>query len=145
MSLRAGVLITGTEGLSGIISDRNGPWLSERLRERGGEVAHIMIVADRRGDMRAALDFMAREGLDLIVTSGGLGPTADDITAEGVADFSGRPPGPPRAPRRRHHGRGRGRLQRSAAGPRRGARGAHLGDPRAAAAALAQPRRGRDA
>src|SRR3954471_24872045 len=91
MSLRAGVLITGTEVLSGIISDRNGPWLSERLRERGVEVAHIVIVADRRGDMRAALNFMAAEGLDLVVTSGGLGPTADDLTAEVVADFAGRP------------------------------------------------------
>jgi nicotinamide-nucleotide amidase len=91
VSLRAGILITGTEVLSGIISDRNGPWLSERLRERGVEVANILIVADRRGDMRAALDFMAAEGLDLIVTSGGLGPTADDLTAEVVADFAGRP------------------------------------------------------
>ncbi len=91
MSLRAGILITGTEVLSGIISDRNGPWLSERLRERGVEVANILIVADRRADMRAALDFMAGEGLDLIVTSGGLGPTADDLTAEVVADFAGRP------------------------------------------------------
>ena len=90
-SVRAGILITGTEVLSGIISDRNGPWLSERLRERGVEVAQILIVADRRGDMRAALDFMAAEGLDLVVTSGGLGPTADDLTAEVVADFAGRP------------------------------------------------------
>jgi nicotinamide-nucleotide amidase len=89
--VRAGILITGTEVLSGIISDRNGPWLSERLRERGVEVAQILIVADRRGDMRAALDFMAAEGLDLVVTSGGLGPTADDLTAEVVADFTGRP------------------------------------------------------
>jgi len=89
--MRAGILITGTEVLSGIISDRNGPWLSEALRERGVEVAQILIVADRRGDMRAALDFMAAEGLDLVVTSGGLGPTADDLTAEVVADFAGRP------------------------------------------------------
>ena len=91
MPIRAGILITGTEVLSGIIADRNGPWLSERLRERGVEVANIVIVADRRGDMRAALDFMAAEGLDLVVTSGGLGPTADDLTAEVVADFAGRP------------------------------------------------------
>ncbi len=88
--MRAGILITGTEVLSGIISDRNGPWLSERLRERGVEVAQILVVADRRADMRAALDFMADQGLDLIVTSGGLGPTADDLTAEVVADFAGR-------------------------------------------------------
>src|SRR4051812_50123618 len=92
MSLRAGVLITGTEVLSGIISDRNGPWLSERLRERGVEVAHIMIVADRRGDMRAALDFMAAEGLDLVVTSGGLGPTAAHPPARGGGAFPPRPP-----------------------------------------------------
>jgi nicotinamide-nucleotide amidase len=89
--VRAGILITGTEVLSGIISDRNGPWLSERLRERGIEVAEIVIVADRREDMGDALRFMASQGVDLVVTSGGLGPTADDLTAEVVADFAGRP------------------------------------------------------
>jgi nicotinamide-nucleotide amidase len=86
--VRAGILITGTEVLSGIISDRNGPWLSERLREHGIEVADIVIVADRRADMLAALRFMA--DFDLVITSGGLGPTADDLTAEVVAEFSGR-------------------------------------------------------
>src|SRR4029079_6995023 len=89
MTLRAGIVVTGTEVLSGIISDRNGPWLSERLRERGVEVAEIVIVADRRADMYEALRFMG--DLDLVVTSGGLGPTADDLTAEVVADFTGRP------------------------------------------------------
>jgi nicotinamide-nucleotide amidase len=91
VSARAGILVTGTEVLSGIIADRNGPWLSERLRERGVQVAHIMVVGDRREDVRAALDFLAREGVDLVVTTGGLGPTADDLTAEVVADFAGRP------------------------------------------------------
>jgi len=89
VSVRAGILITGTEVLSGIIADRNGPWLSERLREQGVEVAEIVVVADRPDDMLHALHFMA--GLDLVVTSGGLGPTADDMTAEVVADFTGRP------------------------------------------------------
>jgi len=82
--------VTGTEVLSGIISDRNGPWLAERLRERGVQLAHVMIVGDRPQDLRAALDFLAREGMDVIVTSGGLGPTADDLTADVVADFAGR-------------------------------------------------------
>jgi nicotinamide-nucleotide amidase len=90
MSARAGVLITGTEVLSGIISDRNGPWLSERLRELGVDTAEIVIVGDRGEDMLAALRFMASEQLDLIVTSGGLGPTADDLTAEIVGRFCGR-------------------------------------------------------
>ena len=87
---RAGILITGTEVLTGIISDRNGPWLSERLRESGVEPAMIEIVGDRPEDLVGALEYMAREGVSLIVTSGGLGPTADDLTAEIVGRFSGR-------------------------------------------------------
>jgi nicotinamide-nucleotide amidase len=87
---RAGILITGTEVLTGIISDRNGPWLSERLREIGVDAAMIQIVADHPDDLRAALCFMEREGMSLVVTSGGLGPTADDLTAEVVGSFAGR-------------------------------------------------------
>jgi len=89
--IRAGIVVTGTEVLTGRISDANGPWLSERLAELGVEVAHILVVADRPDDLEAALRFMAEEGMDLIVTSGGLGPTADDLTAEIVARFAGRP------------------------------------------------------
>jgi nicotinamide-nucleotide amidase len=88
--VRAGIVVTGTEVLTGRIADLNGPWLSERLEELGLEVAHILIVGDRPDDLRAAMRFMASEGMDLIVTSGGLGPTADDLTAEIVADFAGR-------------------------------------------------------
>jgi nicotinamide-nucleotide amidase len=88
--VRAGVVITGTEVVTGRIADRNGPWISERLAELGVEVAHILVVADRPEDLEAALRFMAAEGMDLIVTSGGLGPTADDLTAEVVARFAGR-------------------------------------------------------
>jgi nicotinamide-nucleotide amidase len=88
--IRAGIVVTGTEVLTGRISDANGPWVSERLAECGVEVAHIMVVADRPDDLEAALQFMAAEGMDLIVTSGGLGPTADDLTAEVVGRFAGR-------------------------------------------------------
>jgi nicotinamide-nucleotide amidase len=90
VSARAGILVTGTEVLTGIIPDRNGPWLSERLRELGMDAAHIAIVGDRRQDMDAQLRFLASEGMALIVTSGGLGPTADDLTAEVVGRFQGR-------------------------------------------------------
>jgi nicotinamide-nucleotide amidase len=87
---RAGILITGTEVLTGIISDRNGPWLSERLREIGVDAAMIQIVGDRPADLLDALQFMNDQGMALIVTSGGLGPTADDLTAEIVGRFCGR-------------------------------------------------------
>jgi nicotinamide-nucleotide amidase len=89
-AVRAGIVVTGTEVLTGRIADANGPWISERLAEHGVEVAHILVVGDRAGDLEAALRFMAEEGMDLIVTSGGLGPTADDLTAEIVARFAGR-------------------------------------------------------
>jgi nicotinamide-nucleotide amidase len=90
MNPRAAILITGTEVLTGIISDRNGPWLSERLRETGIDPAMIQIVGDRPEDLFASLRFMEREGMALVVTSGGLGPTADDLTAEVVGRFAGR-------------------------------------------------------
>jgi nicotinamide-nucleotide amidase len=88
--IRAGIVVTGTEVLTGRISDSNGPWVSERLAEEGVEVAHILVVADRPHDLEAALRFMVDEGMDLIVTTGGLGPTADDLTAEIVGRFAGR-------------------------------------------------------
>lgn len=91
MSTRAGIVVTGTEVLTGRVADRNGPWLAERLRVLGVDVAHTVIVGDRRADLHAALGFLAGTGVDLIVTSGGLGPTADDLTAEVVAQFQGRP------------------------------------------------------
>ena len=90
MSARAGVVVTGTEVLTGRVRDRNGPWLSDRLRELGVDLAHITICADRPQDMEAQLRFMADQGVDVIFTSGGLGPTADDLTLEIVARVTGR-------------------------------------------------------
>lgn len=89
MNVRAGILVTGTEVITARIIDRNGPWVSERLAGHGIEVAHILVVGDRREDLEAGLRFMATEGCDLIVTSGGLGPTADDLTAAVVGRFAG--------------------------------------------------------
>jgi nicotinamide-nucleotide amidase len=90
VSARAGIVVTGTEVLTGRVQDRNGPWIADRLLELGVELAHITICGDRPRDIEAQLQFMAAEGVDLIVTSGGLGPTADDMTVETVARFSGR-------------------------------------------------------
>jgi nicotinamide-nucleotide amidase len=87
LSVRAGIVVTGTEVLSGLIRDANGPWLSEALRGFGVTVEQIVVVGDRPDDVRRALDFFAE--LDLVLTSGGLGPTADDLTADVVAEWSG--------------------------------------------------------
>jgi nicotinamide-nucleotide amidase len=90
LSARAGVVVTGTEVLTGRVRDTNGPWLADRLLELGIELAHITICGDRPEDMEAQLRFQADQGCDVIVTSGGLGPTADDLTMEVVARFCGR-------------------------------------------------------
>lgn len=91
MSVRAGIVVTGTEVLSGLIRDANGPWLSEQLRAHGVVLSHTVVVGDRPDDLRSALDFLAGLGVDLIITSGGLGPTADDLTADVVAEWTGAP------------------------------------------------------
>ncbi len=90
VSARAGIVVTGTEVLTGRVQDRNGPWIADQLLELGVELAHITICGDRPADIEAQLRFLAGEGVDLIVTSGGLGPTADDMTVEVVARFCGR-------------------------------------------------------
>jgi len=89
-SVRAGIVVTGTEVLTATIRDLNGPWLSERLTELGIDLVEILVVADHADDLLNGLRHMADLGLDLIITTGGLGPTADDLTAEVVADFTGR-------------------------------------------------------
>ncbi len=91
MSIRAGIVVTGTEVLTGRVADANGPWLAERLRELGVDVGHVVVVGDRPDDLRDALTFLAGTGVPLVLTTGGLGPTADDLTAEVVGEFQGRP------------------------------------------------------
>ena len=90
MSARAGVVVTGTEVLTGRVQDRNGPWLADRLLELGVDIAHITICGDRPEDMDAQLRFMADQGVDLVITTGGLGPTEDDLTMQVVASFTER-------------------------------------------------------
>jgi nicotinamide-nucleotide amidase len=85
--VRAGIVVTGTEVLSGTIADRNGPWLSEQLRDRGIQLSHIVVTGDREADLRDALSFLA--GFELVITTGGLGPTADDLTLAVVAEYAG--------------------------------------------------------
>jgi nicotinamide-nucleotide amidase len=91
VTIRAGIVVTGTEVLTGRVTDRNGPWLAEQLRRLGVDVGHVVVVGDRPEDVRDALAFLAGTGVALVITSGGLGPTADDLTAEVVGEFQGRP------------------------------------------------------
>lgn len=86
---KASVLVTGSELLTGLVQDANGPFLARELGGLGFEVSDLILVGDRPEDLRSALDFVAAGGAELVITSGGLGPTADDLTAEVVAGFCG--------------------------------------------------------
>lgn len=84
---RAAVVVTGSELLRGGRRDANGPFLAEELTALGLEPARITLVGDEPEELEAAL----REGLsaDLLVVSGGLGPTHDDRTVELLARAAG--------------------------------------------------------
>jgi competence/damage-inducible protein CinA-like protein len=86
-SPRAAVVVTGSELIRGGRRDANGPFLAEELTRRGLEPARITLVGDEPAELEAAL----REGLeaDLLVVSGGLGPTHDDRTVELLARAAG--------------------------------------------------------
>jgi nicotinamide-nucleotide amidase len=86
---RAAIVVTGSELTRGGRQDANGPFLARELAERGLEPGRIVVVGDRPEELEAAL----AEGLqaDLLVTSGGLGPTHDDRTVEALAKVAGRP------------------------------------------------------
>lgn len=89
--LRGAIIVTGNEVLGGRVTDRNGPWLSQRFADAGVETVGIIQVGDRREDLLRALAQARDWQTDVIATSGGLGPTADDLTMEVVAEFQRRP------------------------------------------------------
>ena len=84
------IILTGTEILQGHYSDRNGPWLSARLLEAGFATARHLMIADKESDLREALSEAAAH-CDLLITSGGLGPTGDDLTRQLIAEAWGAP------------------------------------------------------
>ena len=87
---RAAVLLTGNELLRGVIADRNAAHLAERLERLGMRMARVLVVGDEVPDIEAGLRELL-EAADLVVTSGGLGPTHDDRTVEAVAAVAGVP------------------------------------------------------
>jgi nicotinamide-nucleotide amidase len=84
---RAAIVVTGSELVRGDRHDLNGPYLSASLLSLGVEPALIAIVGDREEELEAAL--RVGLGYDLLVTSGGLGPTHDDRTVEVLARVAG--------------------------------------------------------
>ncbi|WP_248346356.1 competence/damage-inducible protein A [Anaeromyxobacter paludicola] len=84
------ILSTGDELLTGQVVDTNSTWLMDRLWDLGLMVRRKTLVGDDRGDLQAALR-EATARADVVVMSGGMGPTEDDLTAECVAAVLGVP------------------------------------------------------
>src|SRR5687768_6381710 len=88
--MRAEIISIGDELTSGQRLDTNSQWLSERLFEIGVPVAFHTTVGDRLAD-NVLLFRQAAERAELVVATGGLGPTADDLTRQALAEVVGVP------------------------------------------------------
>ena len=83
------LILIGTELLNGGMVDTNSIYMAEELNKYGIEIYSKMTVKDSVEDIINAIEF-GRKNCDLIITSGGLGPTIDDITKEAVAEYLGK-------------------------------------------------------
>lgn len=84
--MKAYLLMIGTELLNGMMTDTNSVDIAEELNKVGIEIRGKSIVADSISDIKDAIVY-AKSKADLVIISGGLGPTIDDITREGVAEY----------------------------------------------------------
>lgn len=84
------LITTGDELLSGTIPDTNFSWMAEKLWRRGFELTGHLTVADDRDRIKETL-LDAGRGVDVVLVTGGLGPTTDDITLEAAAEAFGVP------------------------------------------------------
>ncbi len=87
--LTAGLIAIGNELLDGIVLDTNSNWMEVRLKGLGVQIRRLVSVRDEIEDIGEALKFV-REECDMVITSGGLGPTHDDMTLQAIAKALGR-------------------------------------------------------
>jgi molybdenum cofactor synthesis domain-containing protein len=90
MAKTAGILIIGSEVLSGKVTDQNSPFLAQELRGLGVEVRRILTIPDELPVIVRDVQELARDH-DLVFTTGGVGPTHDDVTIAAIAQAFVRP------------------------------------------------------
>lgn len=89
--MKAEIVAIGTEILLGEIVDTNSAWIAQHLPALGIDLNHTSVVGDNMGRVVGTLE-RAWERSDLVVTTGGLGPTEDDMTREAIAQLLGEEP-----------------------------------------------------
>ena len=85
----AALIVVGNEILSGKVVDSNSAFLARELRKVGATLRRVLVIPDELDEIAAAVRDM-RPRYDVLFTSGGVGPTHDDVTIEGVARGLGR-------------------------------------------------------
>lgn len=80
----AAIAVIGNEILSGKFADANSPFLIGALRELGVDIGRVVMIPDEVPDIAATVRGLS-ERFDFVFTSGGVGPTHDDVTMEGIA------------------------------------------------------------
>ncbi len=88
-ALNVAMIVIGDEILNGRTTDANGVWLSKYLFKKGLELSSISFIRDQKSEMNEALK-RALETADIVITSGGIGPTLDDKTKNTFAEFFGK-------------------------------------------------------
>lgn len=86
--MKSEILTIGDEILIGQITDTNSAWIASRLNDAGVTVMRKVSVGDRREEIRQAVED-ALDAVDIVVVTGGLGPTRDDITKEVLTEVFG--------------------------------------------------------
>ncbi|MHA1917359.1 MAG: competence/damage-inducible protein A [Candidatus Ranarchaeia archaeon] len=84
-NVRIGILSIGNEILSGIIVGTNSHWMINQIVKFGGEIIETMTVKDEKEHIGKAIKRLLEDDLDFILTTGGLGPTHDDISVLSIA------------------------------------------------------------
>ncbi len=84
------IIATGNEILLGRIVDTNSPWMARRIAELGGRVRRITCVGDEAEEISRAVREALERGNNLLILMGGLGPSEDDLTVEGLGRALGR-------------------------------------------------------
>ena len=88
--MHAEIVVTGSELLLGETVDTNSCTMARLLRDIGLDLYYKTTVGDNRQRLAAVVS-LALERSDIVLVSGGLGPTVDDVTREAVSDATGRP------------------------------------------------------
>ena len=88
--MKAGLILVGTELLNGGMLDTNSLYIAEELNKYGIEIEFKVTIRDFMDEIIKTIDY-GKRNVDLIIMSGGLGPTIDDITKEAIAKYLNRP------------------------------------------------------